>query len=623
MIVVLFVAGHAVLSGAAAAAFAWRFGQTSWPVLAHAALVAEWDAVGIALLSALAAACPTRTRWARTASAIWMAATLTLQVYLYVLDLVSNLSWGRNISGALVAAFAPTVWSGRETFPVAPVAVRAFIFGVPAVLFIASHWWSAPLDNGVRALIAAMARRLGSRARGPRTLIAVGSLIVIVVAFAMTLRAGIASQDLPWKTELLTSFFRLDVVGFAPTARRHAAAERDRSLRAVYPRHVAAARRKNVILIIVDSLRADHMQVYGYERETTPFLSRMVAEGRMKKVDRAFSTCSESFCGITSTLTSREFPDITADDFQLQDVLRDEGYQTWFLLSGNHRAWNGLPAFYRASDGTLFDGSDTRRYTMDDDRLVLEGLERVPAAASRQPAFFYIHLMSTHYLGVQLSSSHVFTRPDDQVAVGLEPYKELDELDKPDRYDDKVHQADDVIRQVLQALGAKRYLDDAIVAITGDHGEGLGERHWAHGWHLYNEDIRIPLLLFDVPAARYPDLSFAAQVDIAPTILDRLGLPVPLSWEGRSLLSPSRERFTFHQTYFLPNRFAVVRREGSGLFKYIATPQYGQEELYDLVRDPAERVNLAGARPDLMMTFRKKLSGYREEPRSLQPVSVF
>ena len=95
-------------------------------------------------------------------------------------------------------------------------------------------------------------------------------------------------------------------------------------------------------------------------------------------------------------------------------MLRDQGYQTWFLLSGNHRAWNGLPQFYHANDGTLFDGSQTDRYTMDDDRLVLEGLERVPPASPDRPAFFYLHLMSTHYLGVQFPESHVFTRPDDQ-----------------------------------------------------------------------------------------------------------------------------------------------------------------------------------------------------------------
>jgi arylsulfatase A-like enzyme len=189
----------------------------------------------------------------------------------------------------------------------------------------------------------------------------------------------------------------------------------------------------------------------------------------------------------------------------------------------------------------------------------------------------------------------VFTPADDRVSPGLEPYKILEKLNKPDRYDDKVLQADGMIRRLFDALAAKHYLDDAIVVVTGDHGEGLGERHWAHGWHLYNEDIRIPLLLYDSPGARaatYPDLSFGVQVDIAPTILDRLGLPIPASWQGQSLLSPSVRRFTRHQTYFLPNRFAVLYRDGDALFKFIATPQYGKEELYDLRKDAREQHNL-------------------------------
>ena len=149
--------------------------------------------------------------------------------------------------------------------------------------------------------------------------------------------------------------------------------------------------------------------------------------------------------------------------------------------------------------------------------------------------------------------------------------------------------------------------------VTGDHGEGLGERHWAHGWHLYNEDIRIPMLLYDAPSASYPDLTFAAQVDIAPTILDRLGLPIPDSWEGQSLLAPSRTRFTYHQTYFVPNRFGIVYRDDRALFKFIATPQYGTEELYDLTTDHGEVRNLVKEQPALAALLREKVHAYRDE----------
>jgi membrane-anchored protein YejM (alkaline phosphatase superfamily) len=420
-------------------------------------------------------------------------------------------------------------------------------------------------------------------------------------------------NELFWRQELIASFLRPEGYAFEPSARREAIADRDAALRASYPRDISAAHRRNVVLIIVDSLRADRMDVYGYERQTTPFLSALVKNGRMKRIDAAFSTCSESFCGITSTLASREFRDISARTFQLQDVLSDAGYRTWFLLSGNHRAWNGLTSFYHVDEERmLFDGSQTQRYTMDDDRLVLEGLERVPAFDG-EPAFFYMHLMSPHYLGVQFAESHIFTRPDDRVSPGLEPYSILDQLNKPDRYDDKVLQTDGIIRQIFETLAAKHYLDDVVLVVTADHGEGLGERHWAHGWDLYNEDIRIPMLWYDTASVPYPDLSFATQVDIAPTILDRVGLPIPASWEGQSLLKPIPERFTRHQTYFFPNRYGVIYRNGLELFKYIATPAYGKEELYDLRADRHEVTNLATEKPALVSVLREKVRAYRGE----------
>jgi glucan phosphoethanolaminetransferase (alkaline phosphatase superfamily) len=588
---------HLTATTVIAALFAWRFGHAVHGIAAHVLFLAEWDFMLAAIFTALSAWHPrAEARRAGLALMAVMAVTCTLQVYLYALNLVSNLSWGRNITGHLVFAFAPTVWSGKEGFPVGRTGISVGAAGT-FLLFLA------------------LASRCRLQMQAPRGRVrhVVIAVLMSGIVYATHVYAVVHRDSLFWRQELVSSFFRPEGYAFEPTARREAVAERDAVLRASYPRHVPNARRKNVVLIIVDSLRADRMQVYGYARPTTPFLSALVRDGRMKKVDAAFSSCSESFCGITSTLASREFRDISARTFQLQDVLRDAGYQTWFLLSGNHRAWNGLPAFYHVSDDELlFDGSQTRRYTMDDDRVVLEGLERVPAAGD-QPAFFYVHLMSPHYLGVQFPESHVFTRPDDRVEPGLEPYAILDQLNKPDRYDDKVLQTDGVIRQLFDALAAKHYLEDAVVVVTADHGEGLGERHWAHGWDLYQEDIGIPMLWYDAPRAAYPDLRFAAQIDVAPTILDRLGLPVPASWEGQSLLAPTPERFTHHQTYFFPHRFAVLYRGGDALFKFIATPEYKKEELYNLATDRAEIRNLVDEQPALAARLRRKVEAYRAD----------
>jgi glucan phosphoethanolaminetransferase (alkaline phosphatase superfamily) len=585
----LLVGVHLLLSAAVEAAFVWKFGHNPRAIASHVLLLAEWD---LALVALFRSGLKLR---------LLFAVTCTLQIYLYALNLVSNLSWGRNITGHLVAAFAPTIWSGKEPFPVGAVGISVFAGGTLALMVLVFAW----LPTGLKP-------RTTSRGRFERAWRIAAAAVMFGLCYA-TLTWGIASRDnLMWTYEPVANFFRPDGYAFEPSARRAAMAARDNVLHAAYPRQVPNAHRKNVVLIIVDSLRADRMQVYGYPRATTPFLSQLVQTGCMKKVEMAFSTCSESFCGITSTLASREFRDISAPTFQLQDVLRDEGYRTWFLLSGNHTSWNGLQFFYRADEGTLFDGTQTQRYTMDDDRLVLEGLERVPPA-SRQPAFFYFHLMSTHFLGVEFDESHVFTRPDDRVSPGLQPFKMANLLNKPDRYDDKVLQADGVIHQIFDALTAKHYLDDATVVIIGDHGEGLGERHWAHGWDLHNEDIRIPMLIYDVPTAAYPDLSFAAQVDVAPTILDRLGLPIPASWQGQSLLAPTPKRFTYHQTYFFPNRYAVIDRDDPALFKFISTPQYGKEELYDLRKDGGEARNLVTEEPALAELLRDKVRGYLED----------
>ena len=578
-----------------ASLFVWRFGHDPQGIAAHVLLAALWDLTLISLMSALVACYPQLGgRRAGQMLMILVAVTCTLQTYLYALNVVSNLSWGRNITGHLVTAFAPTVWSGKEPFPLGRPGISAAVLGTFILMLATVRLWRPEI------------RPAGGKLRH----VAIALTLCGVSYFTITYAVAHRDHRL-WRHELVASFLRPEGYAFEPSARREAVAERDAALRAAYPRQAATVRRKNVVLVMVDSLRADRMHVYGYERPTTPFLSKLVKDGRMRKVDAAFSSCSESFCGITSTLASRDFRDISARTFQLQDVLTDAGYQAWFLLSGNHRSWNGLPSFYHVNDDDmLFDGSQTRRYTMDDDRLVLEGLERVPDAGG-QPAFFYIHLMSPHYLGVQFPESHVFTSPDDRVSPGLEPYTILDQLNKPDRYDDKVLQTDGIIRQLFGVLAAKRYLDDAVLVVTADHGEGLGERHWAHGWDLYDEDIRIPMLWYDTAMVRYPDLSFAAQVDIAPTILDHLGLPAPASWEGQSLLKPSRERFTHHQTYFFPNRFAVIYRDEHKLFKFIATPEYGNEELYDLNEDGKEVRNLVAEKPELAARLREKVHDYR------------
>ena len=102
---------------------AWQFWHNPRVVLTHVLLLAEWDLTLAAVVSALAAGRVRPSVWPARAFRCLLALTCALQVYLYALNIVSHLSWDRNMTAHLVVAFAPTVWSGVEPFPIGPASI--------------------------------------------------------------------------------------------------------------------------------------------------------------------------------------------------------------------------------------------------------------------------------------------------------------------------------------------------------------------------------------------------------------------------------------------------------------------------------------------------------------------
>jgi glucan phosphoethanolaminetransferase (alkaline phosphatase superfamily) len=383
--------------------------------------------------------------------------------------------------------------------------------------------------------------------------------------------------------------------------------------RAAYPRG-RPFERKNVIVIVVDSLRADHMQVYGYSRPTTPFLAGLLASGRLKKVEFATSTCAESNCGILSTMFSKTLRHQVPEAFKLYDLLADQGYPTNFILSGNHD-WQGLREMYGTGQTRYFDGRDSTQFNRSDDRVIFEGLDRVPDAGP--PAFFFFHLMSVHLLGDKLDRFRVYQPSGVKSDWNALFRGEYDRETVTNNYDNGVRQADATIEELFNRLDRKGYLKDSVIAILSDHGEGLGERgttNYGHITSLFQEFIRIPILIYDPTPAAYANLEFATQVDVAPTLVDRLGLPVPACWEGTSLLRPVIAERSIHQTALTTPCYAVIDRSGERMLKYMACSVGRYEELYDLAADPGERNNLiATADPALLARLRERLQQWRGE----------
>ena len=401
----------------------------------------------------------------------------------------------------------------------------------------------------------------------------------------------------------------------------------------------------NIVLVLVDTLRADHLQPYGYGRPTTPNVDALLAS-RGVVVERAYAPSPWTLPSVTALMTSLppgealpHAPASFAIDPSLpllQEQLAGLGYDT--------AGWVANPTVHA---GLGFSRGFATFHTPLVEEGVEEGADRVSALAAawlrghqRRPFFLYAHFMDPH---------DPYDNPD--VVNGRSPFDaaQLGELsgrwvhgiflgkvplrDPPTDvrhltalYDAEVHYFD----RFLPALLAP--LDEAtrrrtLFVLTADHGEELHDHGgWKHGRTLYEEQLRAPLVLrWDGHLRAGTRLPGPVRlIDVAPTLLAAAGGRPPARWQGRNLLPqlrgeaavPTGPIFATHLADG-PRRAAVIaRRWKLILFDRAAAFEpanelesicYHQElarlqriELYDLAHDPAERRNLAGSRPDVV-----------------------
>jgi glucan phosphoethanolaminetransferase (alkaline phosphatase superfamily) len=381
--------------------------------------------------------------------------------------------------------------------------------------------------------------------------------------------------------------------------------------------------RRNVLVFVIDCLRADHLSFRGYTRETAPFLASLAREGRFQPVDFAISSGNDSPQGIRAILNSRTPPRQNIHNFRLQDLLKRAGYRTHVLGTGDHTTLGRMREHYGPNVDVFLDGLTTQTASVNDDRGLLESLDKIGPAGD-QPAFFYIHLMSAHELGVR-DPAFARWRPatlimDWHALLARSP----DPQATINTYDNGILQADHILREIFARLETKGYLKDYVAVIAGDHGQGLGERgNYGHTRFLYAEDVNIPILFLESTPTNYGSMPFASQVDIAPTLLDRLGLPRPARWEGRSLYRASAPETAFAAGRQDHGWLAVVQRRGDEIFKYLfkGNRRKGfQEELYSSTRDPRECNNLVmdPAHAELLLEMRRRAA--KEFARAVPPL---
>ncbi len=321
---------------------------------------------------------------------------------------------------------------------------------------------------------------------------------------------------------------------------------RQPDVRPTYATPEAAIDPRPLILISINSLRADAMQVYGNPTQNTPFLQSLMDGDTLHLYRNTNSVCTSSYCGIVGLVSSRYWRDLNHSPDTLMDALAYYGYRNHALLSGDHSRYYGLSRQYGENIPFYRDGTSSPHDYPNDDRLVHRWLNELPTEEG-DSQFYWFHLMDVHSLGLRYVARHEAIRGRAREITIRDPAllarmeEQGEQLrDFAQRYHNGISQADETIRAVFAWLEAEGMLDTALVIITADHGELLGESGaTGHGSLPWSPRTQVPLMIYDPLDGSWPQFDITSTVDVGPTLLAAIGAPVPSHWSGVPLQRPS------------------------------------------------------------------------------------
>lgn len=429
----------------------------------------------------------------------------------------------------------------------------------------------------------------------------VGSVLVALALSAASLvpaaRALAGFDNFRWVTSqhapLLGHAVELSALVAAPKqlATDAAVAEQTETL----PRAQLGLADRDILLITVDALRADHLGAYGYGRPTSPNVDRLATEG--VRFERAYCATPHTSYSVTSLLTGKYMRPLLlqglgADSETWADLLRRYGYKT--------------AAFYPPAIFFI----DTERFATFDQRQLgfeyqkrefLEGSPRVAQVSdylksltTDSRVFVWLHLFGPH-----------------------EPYELHDEFSfgesDVDRYDSEVRATDETIGKVVAEFRALR--PSGIVIVTADHGEEFGDHGGRyHGTSVYEEQVRVPLVVsapeITPKVVRQP----VQTTDLLPTVLAALEIPTRPRIRGRDLTGllsdrpepPDAPGFAFAET---DEQSMLAERNA----RLICLRRVGACQLFDVERDPAQTRDVSRDQPEVFERLRERLRRLNSE----------
>ncbi len=317
----------------------------------------------------------------------------------------------------------------------------------------------------------------------------------------------------------------------------------------VLPGQVGSGKAAPVVVLMIDTLRADHVGLHGAEGGTTPFLDALGAQSFV--FDRAYANASWTRPSVASLFTSR-IPRahgcvnrdgvLSGQLVTLAEAFKLGGWPTQGVIANGNVP--GKFGFAQGFDEYVFIKNRPEPYA--DAMRMVEPVEQALAAIGEEsPYFLYLHYVDPHdpyhpregftadpaYAGA-MDGSQEALKPFQSVRPDAETYERVLSL-----YDGEIAWLDAQLAELFATLEASGVLDDAWLVVTSDHGEGLWDhRVRAHGQEVYEEQIRVPLFVRPpggLPAEVRIDNPIPL-VDVAPTLLDLVGLPRPRTFDGVS-----------------------------------------------------------------------------------------
>jgi arylsulfatase A-like enzyme len=419
----------------------------------------------------------------------------------------------------------------------------------------------------------------------------------------------------------------------------------------------SSAQQPNVLLISIDTLRADHLSSYGYDYETSPFLDELAAQGTRFK--NAFVNCHPTPPSHTTILSSRyqethtvllhprKRGDVTPGRDHLvqeipkaikllQEMLQDSGYATVGVVGRGFGTRVG--GFERGFDD-YYSPTDNKEGR---GRLLKMIRKRL---SEGRPIYAFFHTFAVHapylppkrYQKMFGEETNEFRPTVKNIRKAASKQNLKDIAKARAMYDGEIRKTDDDLRKFFSSLEEIGFLSNALVIVTSDHGEEFGEHGgMMHGPKLYDELIHVPLILWGsgVPKGKVVE-RLVSSVDIVPTILDIVNVETDAHLEGENLLAPARlspeDEVVFSQVaqsqYSVrTHRWKLITARRDNLppsSPLLEQPIVSPVELYDLRDDPAERDNVAQQHPDQVKTLESLLASWKVGlDRTIKPGST-